>query len=714
MFVRAANPVWYFVDLIGLGLNDEYYAFFLTNTLPYLPQAVYRDPQGLTAWPNPLEFFPNGTFPNNLYFDPDLVYRIEIRHGNSQADPLIYEINNFVPNEETTISNNSLTVLDNENQISNSNFSQINFVSPLVITTAGTYLIAPGWELVLTGAGSTTITQLIFSGSENIITDPAYALEISNNGWTEAYIRQRFHNNGAIWANGAITMSLTASANTSAQTISLIYAPNAPGVPQEVATGLIGTGNYVVLSGAINLPASGNSSVSTSAYIDMTIQLPPTGSVNITNFQVIGQTDPIIDPATQMPYINIPSALIPSYQQESQERLIDHLFHYYKNQLVIKPKKSLLTGWNFPLNPFQYVTTTVTTNTAITSYICDQTILRQELASQIQSGENTIDQRLNLLIKAVTAATNTRFALIQYIDSTTILPYWSYVLAAFARARIFTSHGTAVHLKCRLIYQAGLPPAISNIEPIASWAPASDPAFALGWTAITPLNDPAYLLPNAYAIDEVSGETAYPYFSFDGFQMPNASNTSMTLGIVIYTMDNLNATSGTEDSIAFDKISLIPSYFGADAQSQTFDESLRDCQFYYEKSYDISDLPGTTTTNNTYFAEQLAGDSSPIHFYSRSFNINYKAVKRSQTQTITFYSPVTGSSAQVHGYILNGSSPSADADLAITNWNQFTSGEDASCFKPVNTTGLITLSQANNVAEAYLLTHYTIDARLGV
>lgn len=706
MFVRAANPVWYFPDLTGLPLNDEYFAFFLTNTLPYLPQNVYRDPQGLAVWDNPLEFFPNGTLPDNLYFDPSLVYRIEIRQGNSQTDPLIYEINNFIPGDGATPDNNSLAILGNENQVSNGQFSIINFVSPLTIAIAGTYSIAPGWDLVLTGAGSTTLTQLILSGSQNQINNPPFALRINNTGWTESYLRQRLLDNGAIWANGAITMSLTGRAQTTTETVSLIYSPNAPGTPEIVATGSLGTGSYEVLQGAIDLPASTNTSLSNVAYVDLIVQLPVAGIVDISNIQAIGQSSALpsnFDPATD----------IPSYQQEPEERAIDHLFHYYKSQLVLKPKKSLLVGWNFPLNPFQFITTTVTTAASETQYIADQTILHQEAASQVQTGKNTVGERQNLLVKAVTAATTTRFALIQYIDPASIRPYWSYVLSAFARARIFTSHATTVRLKARLIYRSSLPPTISNTEPIASWPAASDPVFAAGWTALAPLNDPAYTLPNAYATDEVSGENAYPGFSFDQFQMPNSDNASMTLGIVVYTMDNMNATAASEDSIAFDKISLIPSYFGADANAETFDDCLRECQFYYEKSYDNSVLPGTASSNGLLFAEQLALGSSPISLIGRSFEFEFNTIKRTASSAVTIYS-TDGTINDVRGFISNNGAGEAGANIAVSNWTQAALGQKAVFHRANTIAALHTLNQVSADPEAYIQYHYTVDARLGV
>jgi len=705
-FVRAANPVWYFVDLVGLGLNDEYYAFFLTNTLPYLPQPVYRDPQGLTAWPDPLEFFPNGTLPDNLYFDPTLVYRIEIRHGDSQTDPLIYEINNFVPGGGTS-PDNQLEIFGNENEVSNSQFSEINFVSPLTISVAGTYSIAPGWDLVLTGSGTTTVSQLILTGDALQPTNPPFALRIANSGWSGADLVQRFNGNGALWAGGAVTMSVLARGFGASQNLSLIYAPNAgTGVFQTtIKSGTVTTGNFQVFAGARCLPVSTNPTPSTTAYVDMIIRLPTSGTVDISNVQMIGQSSPLpdCDPLVSDQFI------VP-YQQETNERMIDHLFHYYRSQLLTKPKDNLLVGWNFPLNPFQFTLTAVTTIVPQTSYIADQTILHQEAASQLQSGKNTVDQRANLVIKAVAAATTTRFALIQYIDPASIKPYWSYVLSAFARARIVTSHSTVVHLKCRLIYRSSLPSAISNTEPISAWAAASDPSFGAGWTAIAPLNDPAYLLPNAYATDEVDGGTAYPSFSFDQFQMPDSNNANMTLGIVIYTMDNLNATAASEDSIEFDRVSLIPSYFGADASPETFDECLSRCQYYYETSFDKSGL-----TVNYVFAEQFAdGSGVTITGYPKGFGFRYNTIKRAAPSTLTFINPDTGNPAAIAFVLTDGATIIIEVEQAIATWALLNSNTKGFSYRAASNAGISPQGNASTHPEGYIKYHFTSDSRLGV
>ena len=96
-FTRSASPIWFFDNLTGAPFDDTYYAFFLTNTLPYLPQTVYEDPNGVSPWGSPLEFNASSGLPENLFFNPSLVYRIEFRQGPTQNDPLIWLVEDYVP-----------------------------------------------------------------------------------------------------------------------------------------------------------------------------------------------------------------------------------------------------------------------------------------------------------------------------------------------------------------------------------------------------------------------------------------------------------------------------------------------------------------------------------------------------------------------------------------------------------------------------------------
>lgn len=667
--VRAANPIWYFPDLTGLPLNDQYYAFFLTNVFPYTFQPVFQTQvvdisQGTPIpWNNPLEFFPNGTLPDNLYFNPAQVYRIEIRQGPTQADPLIYEINDFVPGGGGSTPSAGVVSGFGENQATMSQFSEVLFSGTLHITTANTYHVAPGWDLVLTGVGTADVTQVPIAGNQDFVNNPTFALGLNLNGWTTANLVQRFNHNGAIWSStllsgipfqdGYISMSITAQALGSSYTpITFIYRPST-GSPINIGStpGNIATGSYQVYDQTQLMPVSANSDLSDVAYVDMVIQLKGTGNILISNVQIVGQ---------EVPTGTTPAPVSPPYQQESNERQLDHTFHYYKDSIILQPKDTIVTGWNFPLNPFQFITQAVTTNVAQTKYIADQTILHQEAASQIATGIATNPDRFGLKIQAVSGATTTKFAIFQYIDTTTTYPYWSYKLSALVKLRFNSSHSTNVRFKMLLMYRLTIPTTVGAAEPITGWA-GDDLALAAGWTAIKPLNDPIYTASNSSSGADVS-------YAFNSFQLPTASSDTMYLAAVFYTVDQMNSTAASEDYFVIDKISLVNNDFAIDTQPQTFDDVMRQCQFYYEKSYDYLVLPGTASALGALtrlMTSTLATATGQI--YAAPFEIEFNTVKRVAPTTL-LYNGSNGVVNTIHAESYRNGALNNAADVVIGFW----------------------------------------------
>lgn len=704
-FSRAANPIWYFPDLEGLPLNDEYFIFFLTNVFPYVPQAVFHDVDGTIPWNNPLEFFPNGTLPDNLYFNDSEVYRLEIRHGNTQADPLIYEINDFVPGSSISPTPGVVAGFG-ENQATMSQFSEVLFTTPLSITVAGTYHVAAGWDLVLTGTGTGTITQVPIAGNQDFVNNPTFALGLNLNGWSTANLVQRFNNNGGIWSStllsavpfqdGYISMSITAQAVTTVYNpISFIYKPST-GTSQPIGTaGTINTGSYQVYNQTQLLIPSDNSDTSDVAYVDMVIQLKGTGNILISNVQIVGQ---------EVPTGTTPAPISPPYQQESNERAIDHLFHYYRNSIILQAKDSLLTGWNFPLNPFQFITQTVTTAAAQTQYICDQTILHQEAASQIATGVATNADRFGLKVQAVTAATTTRFALIQYIDNSTTNPYWSYKLSALVKLRFNSTHSTTVRFKMLLLYRTiGAPPAISASEPIAGWS-GTDLSIAAGWTVVKPLNDPIYTASNSAAGADLD-------YAFNSFQLPTASSNTMYMAAVFYTVDQMNSSAGTEDYFVVDKISLVNNDFAINTQPQTFDDSLGQCQFYYEKSYDNATLAGANIVTG-YLGRNMIITQSTGVCYAAPWEFEYNTVKRAVPTTLVY--SVDGTVSNVFAQSFRDGVGSTAANKIIASfWNVASQSTKSIGYIPTVTAGaLISPAAADNLS-CQIIFQYSANALLG-
>lgn len=708
IFSRAPNPIWYFPDLEGLPLNDEYFIFFLSNVFPYVPQAVFHDPNGVTPWNNPLEFFPNGTLPDNLYFNDSEVYRLEIRHGNTQADPLIYEINDFVPGNTVTPST-GVEAGFGENQATMSQFSEILFTSPLTITTAGTYHVAPGWDLIVTGVGTATVTQVPIAGNQDFVNNPTFALGLNLIGWSTANLVQRFNKNGAIWSStllstapfqdGYISMSITAQAlGSNYSPISFIYKPST-GTQQNIGTsGTINTGSYQVYNQTQLLIPSDNSDTSDVAYVDMVIQLLGTGNILISNVQIVGQ---------EVPTGTTPAPVSPPYEQQSNERAVDHTFHYYRASIILQAKDSLLTAWNFPLNPFQFITTAVTTAAAQTQYIADQTILHQEAASQIATGSATNPDRFGLKVQAVSGATTTKFALIQYIDKTTTYPYWSYKVSALVKLRFNSTHSTSVKFKMLLMYRTiGAPPTISASEPIAGWA-ANELSLAAGWTAIKPLNDPIYTATTSTAGADVG-------YAFNSFQLPTATSDTMYLAAVFYTVDQMNSTAASEDYFVIDKISLVANDFAIDTQPQTFDDVLRQCQFYYEKSFENAILPGASVLGiQTRLLDVVVASGN---VFASPWNIQYNTIKRAIPTTSVYEPGGTVNQVQVLGY--KGGILTTSANVAIASfWNVGAASTKSLYYVPTvaGPGPLMTIAPGGveNIT-ASLNYQYVADSRLGL
>lgn len=673
-FVRAANPIWLFVDLEGNILDDRYYISFLTNTLPYLPQAVYRDNQGLVPWNNPLEFEANGTLPDNLYFNEDLVYRLEVRDGPTQDDNLIYEVNNFVPGPGSGPDTTSSGTEDN--QITNPQFAFISFVSPLTISAAGTYEVAPGWFLALTGSGTATVSQVISAGDQDLESNrvPPYALELNLNGWTTAILYQRFSGNGAIWVNTFVSMSVLARSNDGiARALTLVYMPNTPGTPATIATGVLSTSAYEIIQGVIPLPESTNTTLSDEAYVDMQIVLPGTGDVQISNIQVMGQTELLPNDFAQTPV-------------ETIERQTDHLFHYYKHSILIQPKDSLLVGWNFGLNPWQF-RSTVGANVATNQYTADQTIVIQQAyvasatGNNVSVGQGSLAFNYSLGVVSVTA--NNQFAILQYIDPRSIRSYWSNTLSALVKAQVI--NGTReIQFKMRLIYIAGLPSATSQVYPISSWTAGQTPTFAAGVTAIAPLNDPTYTFPISNT-QLTSGNE----FAFEGFQLPVSSNVNMTLGVLLYTVTNMD--QAVSQTIEINDISLVPNAFAIASNPKTSDQVLRQCQYYYLKTFPQGTVPVNAGGKNG----ALAYNAFEAGATSGEYMWRFPVVMRATPSTFTAYNPVSNNTTWYN-----------NTQAADSGASSFSLASDASVYVGNAQVG------GDIIGDAMLL-NATADARLG-
>ncbi len=721
-FVRAANPIWWLPDLTGQPLNDEYFAFFRQNITPFALQNVFQDPDGTIPWANPLRFEPAGTLPNNLYFDETLVYRIEIRHGFNPTDQLIYEIDNFVPGITITPGNTALLTADN--MITNPQFADVYFYPESGSTnpsftfapgSSGNYTIdlGPGWRLDLEGAGSITVEQFALSGqddsSDGIVGNPTYFIDILNTGgWTGVKLVQRFSNNGAIFSNGAVAIAFSAAATTTAQDVEVNYVPST-GTPTPIFNRLIATGNITAYSNAVNIPSSSNTDLDDNAFVDIVFTLPVGSHLSFTNIQLTGQSVPLPSP----------SPVPPIYQEKTYERIIDQEFNVYKPALFSKRIPSILVGWDFPLNPAQIfgnfgVVPAQTVGANKSYYAWDQTILFQSANSGITvsspaSGDLTL-----------TAAVDTQMALIQYLDTNIARKILAEKLAVNIAATSSPVNGISCNVSLWYATDVDLP----NINPSGGTPPNSSSLVAtLNTTTGKPLtfNGNWFEVPRPQQNEDAqfvilpSSTTEYHDYNFHGWDLEGIAdvNNATFFAIVIGTSP-MTATQ----SLHFSSVGLMNGELATRPGEQTSDEVLRECQFYFEKSYQPSDPATTATRINNCYAVQAVFNSSPINTVATSFSLNYKVNKRVNNPVLSFYSPDSTSPSNVSAFVFNNGANVTPGLVAVVPFSHWTVTSGTTGVDRISFSGdSATLTSANVVAgrtDGFILFHYVADARLGI
>lgn len=723
-FIRAANPIWWIPDLTGFPLNDEYYAFFLTNDLPYIFEPVYQDINGINPWPAPLQFQPAGTLPNNLYFDETKTYRIEIRHGNSSADQLIYLIENFVPGNNVNTSNTSLLIANN--MITNPQFADIYFstippaANPIftyVQAVGGTYSvdIGPGWRIDLEGTGSLTVSQFPISGFDDsfstITGNPNYFIRINNTGWTSIKLVQRFSNNGAIFGSGAVALAFTAQATGSSQPLTVQYVPsNSVSPPTPIFAGSIATGALTAYGNSVNIPASSNNDLDGDAFVDITFVLPVGSDLSFTNIQLVGQS-------TNLPSSFNPATDTPTYREQTYERTVDQEFNTYKSWLFYKQIPSLLTGWDFPLNPAQFEGRSFAAKNlgAVNKsyYAWDQTILFQSA----NNGITVSSPASNDL--TLTAAVTTQMAIIQYLDQTQARKALSDKLAVNISATSTTASNNGIVCTASLWYTTDvtLPDIKSpNFNSIVLTLDANGkPATFNGtWTEVSRLTqqNATFTIGNPPA----GKPSEYNDYNFMGWDLQGdpAVNTATFFAIVIGT-----ASVTAADSLHLNSVGMMNGNIATRPAPQTLDEVLTECQFYYEKSYEnditagqisLSNARSIILTNNSF------SSVNPTGFWGIIFNVEYNTQKRINA-IHTMYSPnIVSAGDTIRGYsIINGNTP-VQVDVSFSSFypSQVLGKKSFSSGEPNTVLVMSNPHIPQNQVFGIFSYHYVADARLGI
>lgn len=671
--ITGISPAYTFTQIgtqLTLGING---GFVDGSGNPFIPYAYPYDAEGVL----------------DLYY-----ITVESSGGVPQEtiDACPYVSSGSVPPEERS---------NTDNELLNPQFVEVNFPSSgsttLTITGTDTVTsIAPGWDIITTGSGTLEIERLE-PVAVNVTTNPPYSLRLnaSSGFGTGIVLRQRLSHSPSIMRNGYASATMTiAILSGGASFVKMEYVPST-GTSTEIipSTSVSTDGAYHNIIGNAAIPDQVNSPAST-GYVDINITLPTSRNLAITSIQVVGTPDSV----------NIP------FDEQTADRQKSQLFSYYEDATVHQPKTDLLAGWNFPLNPWQF-TTPVSTNVANNTYTADQTIIIQQAyvdsatANNVAVGRGTFTDNYAFQISAVTA-TN-KVMMLQYIDPKTIRPYWGKTLSARLKGNVITSNGTTPRFKVRLMYKAGLPSTTSQTVPVSAWSVLDDSIPTISgdsWTYLTSVNDPTYTLTDTLTD-----------FDFNGFVLPASTNDNMTLGICFIMMNALDET-GTPDVINIESISLVNNQFAIDVSPLTFDESLKRCQFYYEKSYDQGVLPGTSDANGIKnYSFPAPSNGSTLEANVQRFNIDFVRTKRA-APTITFYTP-TGTVANISVGVVDFQNTvvSAAANKAITQITLTQNSVDRVLYEPNNKmTAIYTAAAVNTDRQAFVQFHYLADSRMGV
>lgn len=667
--------------------------------------------------PNPMTLSSIGTFEDSLsnptvpYFYPyDGDFNVELYYVRvTSSDDVPQFDREAVP--YIALPDNADVISLIVNELSNPQFSEVLFD-----TTSSSYTynvnavtdnvisIAPDWDLIVSAssAGTITVSQLKPIGSLNIAGNPGTILTIDSAGLSKLQLRQRIFGSPNLWGSGYLSATFLAKTYSGTSVLlNMFYSQSSGAVVDQQflpAASLPASGAYTSFSSTVLIPASNSSESYPTAYIDIYFDIPLSIQIDISNIMVA------FTGATSINNI--------AYDQESNARQIDHLFHYYKPQLDFKPIPSMLTGWDFPLNPAQINSSSVTMSTTA-AYMWDQTI-GKSVVGNIAVARNSVTNG----IQATTANNLEAFYYIQYLSGAQAKKILGTKLAVNVNAfrtqtggectcRVYLYRGTAASSFPTLPTSIGTL-ASSGIFTLtaASWAliPRGNEGQAQGVLSVvntadyTTLNDVVDLQFNDWEIN-VTGEIA---------------DTDKFAIVVTFQCP----TTGTV--IVANSISLVPGDIPTRPAPQARDEVIRECQYYYETSKDIGVAITTSADGGALLRQQAAFTvlvpPNAIELWPRSFGFEYNTVKRRAiTPTIFTEGGLTGN---VTAFTYQAGMQLATGAIPITNWTAESAGQKGVQYisNYSNTvSGFIPVSEAvNNTSEAFISFHFEADARLGI
>lgn len=653
--------------------------------------------------PNPVVLSSIGTFEDSLgnpvipYFFPyDGDFNVELYYIRVTSSMDVPQFDREAQPYVLSTGNSSVTSAF-VNELSNPQFAEILFDSPTTYTFNAASLeaiqIAPGWEIVVSssGVGSVTLTLITPTGALNRITNPGTILNIDSAGLSRLRLRQRIYGSPNLWGSGYLSASFVGKTyEGTASIVNMYYSQSNGTVVDEllVAGTLTADGLYAAYPGNALIPASTSSQTYPDAYVDIELDIPLSQEIDITSVMLAFTGDVAVD--------NI------DYDQESLDRQIDHLFHYYKPGLDFKPLESYLVGWDFPMNPSQANGFSVAAPAVANAYTWDQTILFQSTVSKIATSRATDG---SIVLTSSDVASSTQAALIQYLPRPLVTAMLKNPLSVNIRGLSDNTSGITGTVSLWYTTNASVP--VLPLSVVTTLDADGHPSAVIaGWTEIT--------RDDQFGNAQFDLGATIDDYGFSGWDVSGGSvpATATYFAVVVGTAAIINTKT-----ITLNSISVVPGTIPTRPAPLTEQETLSQCEYYYEKSYAQGTAPATAATyQNSIIAQQiLTTPTINTEVHAGVFGINYRTLKRAAIPTVALYSAVNGTVGAVNVQLYNGGTPiGGGIDTVFTNWATLSAGSKGFQWIP-NTTSAIYAPAAGTFVSpvGFINYHYTVDARLG-
>lgn len=594
------------------------------------------------------------------------------------------------------------------NELSNPQFSQYFLQdSATTLTLSGSqtvFPIAPDWDLVASGTGTIIIERVPVSGNEAIPTYPAaYITMIISAGITAPYLRQRLYYNSGLWSGQYIAGTVVAQVGVGSNGLTMNY-NDASGVTSVVPIFSAAIGmTWASYGGSSQIGNSSDTLSGDLAYVDITIDLPVTNTISITSIQVQVSNDEFLENLV--------------YDQRSSNRELAFMGDYYLPRLAYKTCASLLVGWDFPKNPMQLGSTgSVTSSSA--QYIWDQTIL-QTNGLTVTYAQNAITGGLTLNHDTA----NQSYALIQYLDGAEAAKFLGTTLSVningYTMAGGNQPAATSVQVQIFANPAAdkfgSLPTSIVQISSAGVIA-LTGTATTNGWYAINRHNLPA--AQNTLNILNPTGNISYGHdIGFNGWDIDNSTLVSAGVQGIAVVVSFTPAASTTDYLTCIDSISVVPGDIPCRPDNLTVEQTLQDCQEFYETSFEQGTVIPTATTTGIYCETMMAanaGGAFTTLMAASTFILRWLVFKRADP-TLTLYSGTSVTVDKVQAILIGNGTNTTEVDVA-TSWNAPDINQKRARFTAKSPTVNIEAgaNDGTNGTSSVIQYHYVADARIGI